>query len=58
MREINEGYPWKLIFNKNGDFRWPMILLLGAIGLAIGIAASEIFYGDWRCAFAECRIVK
>lgn len=58
MSKLNEGYPWKLIFKNDGGFRWPMILLLAVIGLAIGLVASEVLYGDWRCSFAECRINK
>lgn len=55
---MRNDFPWNLIFKDDGGFRWPMIVLLAAIGLAIGLAASQILYDDWRCAFAECRIVK
>ena len=51
-------FPWNLIFKDDGGFRWPTILLLAVIGVVIGVVSAEIFYGDWRCAFAECRIVK
>ena len=49
---------WNLVFKPNGDFRWPAILLLLVIMIAFGIASAEFFYGDWKCAFAECRIQK
>lgn len=47
-----------LIFKPNGGFRWLVLLLMVAIMVAIGVAGAELLYGDWRCAFAECRIVK
>lgn len=33
-----------------------LILILSIIAI-VAMVGSELFYGDWRCAFAECRII-
>ena len=45
-------------FKDNGDFRWFVIVPLIIVFVIISIFVADAIYGDWRCAFAECRIVK
>lgn len=52
------GFPWNLIFKEDGGFRWGMIALIWIIAMVIGVVVAEVIYGDWRCAFGECRIIK
>jgi len=35
-----------------------ILLLVFAFGLGVKIAWSAYAYGDWTCAFAECRKLK
>lgn len=39
---------------------WVFVLGALAVLLLVGVyaAGAELFYGDWRCAFAQCRLVK
>jgi hypothetical protein len=45
-------------FKPNGGFNWVAIAIVAAILLAFGIVVNQLVYDDWRCMFAECRIVK
>lgn len=51
------GYDPKLT---KGEAAICALLLLVAIGLCVGVSMvwNERLYGDWRCAFAQCRLEK
>lgn len=47
-----------LFFRADNSLRWPVIITLIIVFVVIGIAVNQFIYDDWRCMFAECRIVK
>lgn len=46
------------LFRPGGGFNWPVVLVFFAVVMIVGIAINQLVYDDWRCMFAECRIVK
>lgn len=34
------------------------VIIFVIVALVIGVLVNQLVYDDWRCIFAECRIVK
>lgn len=55
----NRGFNvFDVFFTKDNNFRWVVIVPLLIVFVVFGVFMADLIYGDWRCAFAECRIIK
>ena len=49
----------KLFSIMDSKWFWRLFFVVGVpVAFIISMFVADLIYGDWRCAIAECRIVK